>query len=266
VRKFSTLSYLLLFTISSFLISSCQKEPSVDTPPETGCRLAKTYYFNKIGTVVDSLEYTYTGDKLTKASNPYGYFTMEYTNDKITKINYYEPGYTGLEEYYIVAYNADGSMASIKKHYTGGASPLLYSQYDFSYSAGKLVKFDFKESDYNTGQLELIESTTYSYTGNNITRAVETEYRTVGDYIETFDFSYDNNENYFAKNSALLTDFLFFQGPDGVMLPFIVSSNNVTKVYDGYDEYPISYKLDSKNNLFEFNTDGVDSRYLYNCK
>lgn len=267
VRKISTLSNLLFFSISLFLISACQKEPSADTPPEIKCQIDKTYYFNLLGTIADSLLYTYTGNKLTKISNADGYYTFEYSNDKITKRNYYETGFPGLAGYDIATYNIDGTLATIKSYldYTGQLSQ--YSQYDFSYTNGKLIKFDSKEYDYDTNQLELYESTTYSYMGNNITKAILTDYSISGGDVDTYDYSYDSNENYFAKNNALLTDLFFFEDPDGSMLPLLISSNNVINANDGYDDYPVSYKLDSKNNLYEFYTDGrLDSRYLYNCR
>lgn len=267
MRKISALSYLLFLTIPLLLISSCQKEPSLDMPAETNCRLAKAYYFNLLGDITDSLAYTYTGDTLTKISNSEAYFTFEYLNNKIVKRNYYETGSAGLAGYDIAVYNTDGTLATIKSYidYTGQFSQ--YSQYDFSYENGKLVKFDVKEYDYSTSQLELSESSTYTYTGNNITKAVVTDYTVPVSDVDTYNYSYDSNENYFAKNNALLTDLLFFEDPDGSMLPLVISSNNITKVYDGYDEYPVSYKLDSKNNFYEFYTaGGLDSRYLYDCK
>src|SRR5688572_26664785 len=141
MRKNPTPLSILLFAISFSVISSCKKD-DVPASPKTNCELAKAYYYNETGIALDSLIYTYTNGKLTKASNAEAYFTLEYTNDKVTKRNYYETGSTDLEEYHVATYNADGSLSTIKKYYKSGALTIQYSQYDLSYANGKLVKFD----------------------------------------------------------------------------------------------------------------------------
>lgn len=266
MRKISAATFLLFFAFAMLLLSSCQKEPSTNNSSES-CLLVKTHYFNYAGSLADSLEYTYNNNKLTKASNADGYITFEYTNDKITKRNFYTTGVPESDAYDIATYNADGTLAIIKSYFEFNGQIIQSEQYEFSYANGKLVNFDLKEYDYSTSQLELSESSTYTYTGNNITKAIVTDFTISGGDVGTYNYSYDSNENYFAKNNALLTDYMFFEAPDGSTLPLVISTNNVKNVFDDSGEFPISYKLDSKNNFHEFYLDGeLASRYFYDCK
>ncbi|HKZ66556.1 MAG TPA: hypothetical protein VJ111_09390 [Chitinophagaceae bacterium] len=265
MRKTSALSYLLLSSLAVFLISSCQKEPSTDSSPETNCLLVKTHYFDYVGALADSLEYTYINDKLMKASNVGGYITFEYTNEKITKRNYYATGSTDLDAYDIATYNTDGSLAIIKSYFNFNGQIMPSEQYEFNYANGKLVKFELKDYNSNTSQFELNESTTYTYTGNNITQSVSITAGT--SEIDTSNYSHDDNENYLVKINALFADLAFVGGLNGETIPLLLSVNNVTKVFEGNDEYLLTYKLDSKNNFFEWHLDGdLASRYFYDCK
>lgn len=269
MRKVSALSILSVFTLSLLVFNSCQKGPD-DTAPEikSKCQRSKAYYFNLAGDVGDSMVYTYTDNKLSKISNADLYVTIEYTNNKITKKNYYETGSSELGGYDTITYNTDGTISTIKFYVNFIGPPFTqFHQYDFSYTNGKLTKFELQEYDVFTQQLELHESTTYTYTGNNITKAVFTDHAAAGSLEDTYVYTYDNNENYFTKNDALLTDAFFFEAFQGPFLPLVMSFNNVTNVYDGLGDYPITYKLDSNNNLYEFYGGGsIESRYLYDCK
>jgi hypothetical protein len=227
--------------------------------------LVKTHYFNYGGSLADSLEYTYTNNKLTKASNADGYVTFEYTNDKITRRNSYATGSVDLDGYDIATYNTDGTLATIKSYFDFNGQIILACQYEFNYANSKPVKFDVKNYNHITSQFELYESTTYTYTGNNITQSICTTTGTTE--IDTFNYSHDNNENYLAKTNALFTDLAFIDGLNGEIIPLLLSTNNVTKIFEGNDEYLLTYKLDSKSNFFEWHLDGdLASRYFYDCK
>ena len=265
MRKVSALLYLLAFTVP-LLVISCQKGPD-DTVPEENCRVSKAYYFNLNGDIADSMVYTYTGDTLTKISNADGYFTFEYSNNKITKRNYFESGYPDVVAYDIFSYNTDGTIATIKTYEDFLGQVTQFLQHDFEYAGGKLTRFELQEYSFNSNQLELHESTAYTYTGNNITKAVFTDHSINGTLEYTYTYSYDNNENYFTRNKVLLADAFFFEGLDGTTIPLLKSANNATSANDGYEDYPITYKLNGQKNLFEFYTGGdIDSRYLYECK
>ena len=266
MRKISTISYLLLSSFSLFLISSCQKEPSSDTLPEINCLLEKAYYYDDTGTVADSMAYTYTNNKVIKVSNADGYITLEYTNEKVSKRNFYSTGFPDSHAYDVVTYNADGTLATIKTYFDFNGQVIQFEQYEFSYTNGKLVKLDIKEYDPDTSQFELYETTTYTYTGDNITQSITND-RDAGTPDEIFHYSHDNNENYFIKSNALFTDFAFVDGLQGSSIPLLISANNVTRVFDDTDELLLNYKLDSKNNFYEWYFDDVlASRYFYDCK
>ncbi|MGO8055633.1 hypothetical protein, partial [Rhizobium leguminosarum] len=102
----------------------------------------------------------------------------------------------------------------------------------------------------------------YTYTGNNITRAIEKNY--VDAITDTLDYQYDNASNYY-KN-IFLTD-MFLSELNGQLLPMAFSANNVIKLSQGGDDFILGYTVDSKKNLTEFLVDGeVSTRYIYKCQ
>ncbi len=265
MRKLSSLSNLLSTSIALFLLSSCQKEPAADTTPETACKLTKAYYFDEIGTLADSLVYTYTNNKISKAANADGHIAFAYSDDKITKRSFYDASSQQQDAYDVATYNSDGTLKTIKKYYSFGNQTIPYDQYDFIYSGNKLVKFEVKYYNTTTSQYELYETTTYTYTGDNITQSITDPSST--SLSDTLNYAHDTNKNYFTKSNAFFFEFAFMEEISGSVIPLIMSSNNVISVYEDGDEFPLAYKVDDKNNFSEWYLDGrLGSRYLYDCK
>lgn len=245
------------------LASSCQKDPSADITPEATCKLTKAYYFDESGTIADSLAYTYTNNNITKAANADSYITLEYKNGRITKRNFYDPGSQQPSAYDVITYNNDGTIQSIKTYFQFDYQTIPAELYNFIYSGNKLVKFEVKYYNTIISQYELYESTTYVYTGDNITQSITTD--PSGD--ETFNYAYDTNKNYFIKSNSLFLDFAFIDEINGSIVPLFMSGNNVISVYVDGDEFPFSYKVDDKNNFTEWYLDGrLGTRYMYDCK
>jgi len=246
---------------------SCKKNNDSDVNQPLTCILAKAFYFDTSGTISDSIIYTYTGAYITKLANAAGYATLEYTADRVTRRNFYDGNSTTANAYDVAAYNGDGTLSSIKSYIIFGTA-IQYAQYDFTYSGGKLSKLDVQQYDINSSQLELSSSSTFTYSGNNISQSVTTYYDPAGGPpdIVTLAYSFDNNENYFVKNNAIFTDYVFVDALDGSIAPLVFSANNVTKVTEGVDETFLDYTLDSNQNFYEFLFDGEKySRYIYDC-
>jgi len=259
---------VLVVSTAALLIFSCKKDNSDDVKPSLTCTLAKAYYFDSAGTISDSIVYTYTGAYITKMSNAAGYATLEYTTDKVIKRNFFNAGSTVADAYDVIAYNSDGTISSIKSFVIFG-SAIQYAQYDFASSSGKLSKLDIKEIDFNSGQLKPSSSSTFTYSGENISQSVTTYYDDTGAVsdVATLTYAFDGNANYFRKNNAVFTDYLFVDALDGTIIPLLLSANNVTKVTDGTDETPLVYTLDSNQNFYEFLFGGAKySRYIYDCR
>jgi hypothetical protein len=258
---------LLIFSIVCLsAILSCKKNDSDVNQPLT-CILAKAFYFDSGGAISDSVIYTYTGAHITKLANAAGYATLEYTADRVTRRNFYDGNSTTPNAYDVAAYNGDGTLSSIKSYIIFGTA-IQYAQYDFTYNGGKLSKLDVQQYDINSSQLELSSSSTFTYSGNNISQSVTTYYDPAGGPpdIVTLAYSFDNNENYFVKNNAIFTDYVFVDALDGSIAPLVFSANNVTKVTEGVDETLLAYTLDSNQNFYEFLFDGEKySRYIYDC-
>jgi len=251
------------------LIFSCKKDNSDDSKQPLTCTLAKAYYFDSVGSISDSIIYTYTGDFITKLSNAAGYATLEYTTDKVTRRNFFSAGSSTADAFEIIAYNGDGTISNIKSYIIFG-SPIQYSQDDFTYNNGKLSKLDIREADLTNGLLKPSSSSTFTYSGNNISQSVTSYYDpTTGgvDDVATLSYTFDTNENYFRKSNGVFTEYLFVEAIDGTTIPLLFSANNATKVTEGSGETTLAYTLDSNNNFYEFFSDGTKySRYVYDCK
>ena len=257
----------LVVAASVFFIISCKKDNNDDSKTPLTCTLSKAYYFDSAGTISDSIVYTYTGAYITKLTNAAGYATLEYTTDKVTRRNFFSAGSTTADAYDVIAYNGDGTISSIKSYIIFG-STIQYAQYDFTYNGGKISKLDLKEVDFNNGQLKPSSSSTFTCTGDNISQSVTTYYNDTGgvDDVATLTYTFDTNENYFRKNNAIFTDYLFVDALDGTIIPLLLSANNVTKVTEGTDETALAYTLDSNQNFYEFLFGGAKyARYTYDC-
>jgi len=266
MRKNFSLLFLVVFTVA--LVFSCKKDNSDDVKPQLTCTLAKAFYFDSVGTVSDSIVYTYTGAYITKLSNAAGFATLEYTSDKVTRRNFFSAGSSTADAYDVIAYNGDGTISTIKSYVIFGTT-IQYAQYDFTYNGGKLSKLDLKEVDFNSGLLKPSSSSTFTYSGENISESVTTYYDDTGavDDVATLTYAFDTNANYFRKNNAIFTDYLFVDALDGTIVPLLLSANNVTKVTDGTDETALVYTLDSNQNFYEFLFGGAKyARYIYDCK
>ena len=266
MRKNFSLLFLVVFTVA--LVFSCKKDNSDDVKPQLTCTLAKAFYFDSVGTISDSIVYTYTGSYITKLSNAAGFATLEYTSDKVTRRNFFSAGSSTADAYDVIAYNSDGTISSIKSYVIFGTT-IQYAQYDFTYNGGKLSKLDLKEVDFNSGLLKPSSSSTFTYSGENISESVTTYYDDTGavDDVATLTYAFDTNANYFRKNNAIFTDYLFVDALDGTIVPLLLSANNVTKVTDGTDETALVYTLDSNQNFYEFLFGGAKyARYIYDCK
>jgi len=266
MRKNFSLLFLVVFTVA--LVFSCKKDNSDDVKPQLTCTLAKAFYFDSVGTVSDSIVYTYTGAYITKLSNAAGFATLEYTSDKVTRRNFFSAGSSTADAYDVIAYNSDGTISSIKSYVIFGTT-IQYAQYDFTYNGGKLSKLDLKEVDFNSGLLKPSSSSTFTYSGENISESVTTYYDDTGavDDVATLTYAFDTNANYFRKNNAIFTDYLFVDALDGTIVPLLLSANNVTKVTEGTDETALAYTLDGNQNFYEFLFGGAKySRYVYDCR
>jgi hypothetical protein len=266
VKKITSLPLLALFSCYSLLIlSSCQKEPSVELPGKTNCQLVKTVYYDDNGLAADSIAYTYTNDLLTKGTHPDGYFTLEYANGKVSKRTFYETAFPGLSGYDVASYNAEGKLTAIKTYFDNNGVSFQYSQYDFVYTNGKLTGFDVKLHDFGTNQLETSSTSAFTYTGENISQCVTTDRFSSG--VETYHYTYDNNASYLAKNNAVFTDYVFAGELEGVIIPLLLGVNNAITVTINSDETQVGYELDDKKNFHGLYFDGrLASRYHYHCK
>jgi hypothetical protein len=265
-----TKTFGLAFMATALLFSSCKKDDDDDkTPPVVTCKLAKSVYFDQNSARIDSALYTYTGDKITKATAPEYNFTYEYSGDRVSKRSFFETGETTPGFYQQYTYNTDGTLSKIETYAPfSGTNLQLYDRMDFIYNAGKIQKIEI--INVSTGTSIKTADFVYTYTGNNVTTVVSTTYNATP-VTTTFTFSYDSNNNYIKKQNAQIYLLDPFFTPnyhiDPTFLPFALSANNVVSFSSGGTPIPFAYSLNDKQDLKDIKLASKSFiEYAYQCQ
>jgi hypothetical protein len=249
------------------LFTSCKKDDD-DAPAAVTCKLAKSVYFNtQTGAKVDSAAYTYTGDKITKATSPQYYYTYEYSGDRVSKRNGFKTGQTTSEFYQQYTYNTDGTISKVEVLVPGGASGQVVDRTEFIYNAGKIQRIDYV--DLSSGTAEKYLEATYTYTGNNITTVLFKDLSVSPAETLTLTYAYDSNNNFLKKqnNQIYLLDPLFIDFIDPTLLPLAISANNPTSIVVGATTLPVTYSQDDKQNLKDIKLSAKSLvEYGYQCQ
>lgn len=264
-------SLLCSFFIASLFLISCQPELPSNLNTNTGCRLSKAYsYFTGSGTIADSAEFTYAANRITRVNlNSDYYFTLDYSNEKITKRNFFNSATNASEGYDLLSYNADGTIKKIDRFDNSG-TPQIWELIEFNYSQGKLVKAKISDDD-GSGNLLPVTEAVYSYTANNISKIVTQSY-SFGqpNDLDSISLVYDAQPNYFKKQDSyyLMTNPFFIEFDLG-FLAFMTSEHNLIKAVNPNDPSDVliySYAADSRGNLVSVSEDGqIGLRYAYSC-
>jgi hypothetical protein len=234
--------------------------------------LSKAYsYFTGSGTIADSAEFTYSANRITKVKlNSDYYFTLDYSNEKITKRNFFNSATNASEGYDLISYNADGTIKKIDR-YDNSVTPQIWELIEFNYGQGKLVKAKISDDDGSGNLLPEIEAA-YSYSGNNINKIVTQSY-SFGQPsdLDSISLVYDAQPNYFKKQDSyyLFTNPFFIEFDLG-FLAFMSSENNLIKSVNPANPSDVliyAYTPDSRGNLATVSEDGqIGLRYSYNCQ
>lgn len=265
----------LAFLGSALLFTSCKKDDD-DAPDNTQtCKVDKQYYFDDGGTTAsDTASYTYNGDKISSVNVSGITMNYEYSGNNVTKRNWMVPGVTTPAAYDQITYNTDGTINKVETFFLeqGSTNYLPVWRTDFTYTSGKIA--GISQWDQSSGTEVKLAEYTYTFTGNNITQLTLTDFEDPS-APETFtiNVAYDGNNNYTKKQNAqafLIDPFIgnlnFID--QGLFLPLFFSANNVTAFSAGTSSYPVTYKLDDKQNLTEINVPDLDTRttFTYLCQ
>lgn len=238
---------ILSFTV---LFTSCKKDDAAPTAP--ACKVDKAYYFAPNATSPSSTAaYTYSGNKLNKLNIEGEDVVFEYAGENITRRSFMASGTNTTLSYDQIAYNADGTISRIESFgLSVEGNYEVFERVEFSYSTGKLS--GLITYDLTSGSAQKTLQHAYTYTGNNITGVVETDYTMATPQSYSFSYTYDSNANYYKKQNAqsLLID-PYLGGIDGAFLPLFYSANNVTVLSSDGGSLPVSYTLDERQNLKE---------------
>ena len=254
---------------TALLFTSCKKDDK-DEPAVVTCKLAKSVYFNtSTGARSDSATYTYTGDKITKATSSKYYFNFEYSGDRISKRSGIQTGQTTAGYYQQFTYNSDGTLAKMESFEPStGGTYAIYNRVVYTYNAGKIQKVEYFEVSGTTA--EKLEEYAFTYTGNNVTQVIFTD--VTANQSLTVTYTYDTNNNYFKKQNGqvYIIDPFFtdqYGDVDVVSLPFAISANNATGISVATQSATYGYNLDDKQNLKSLSVAGKALvEYGYQCQ
>lgn len=249
-----------------FTIASCKKEDVEKVQPT--CLVTKMDVYQN-DTVNGSVQYTYTDKKLTKADFDGGYYTFEYANNRISKRNYYDDSNPNVvDEFASVSYNADGTISKIEYFDVNGSANERFLIEEFAYTGGKINKLTTSYEFY--GSLYPAKEYAFTWSGANISRATSTDYQDDPPTVQTYDYTFDTNGNYFAaQNMQLLLTDPIFETYGGVFIPALASANNVKSVKSGSAPVPfdLTYTLDDRKNVQLIKLAGETlAGYSYQCQ
>ncbi len=241
-----SLKWLIVCTLSlTTVLMSCNKEGNQNPAV---CRVTKVYIYDS-GAKEDSATYFYTGTKVSKVQLSDGnYYTIEYNGNKVAQRKFYNGNATTPDDYDVITYNADGTPSKIESFVQINNTNVVYNRVDFSYNAGKLDKITI--FDHDGTSLKKVEESTYTYTGNNITKLTRMDI--ASGTQRTFNYVYDDKSSYFKKQNSqffFIDPFFIVDGFNTSFAPLYFSSNNVTGLGFSGITVPFEYILDEKQNL-----------------
>jgi hypothetical protein len=261
----------LAFLGAVLLFTACKKDDDDggSSPPEQTCRVMKAVYFDSTGARGDSINYTYTGDKITKATFSDGYFyNFEYAGDKVSKRSGFGAGTNTAEYYQQITYRTDGSIEKIETFIDTlgtGSNYLLYERYEYTNASGKISKIGWFVPLFTQN---VVAEYAYTFTGNNVSGITISDLTSSPATTSNLTYTYDANPNYYKKQNAQIhfIDILFGDA-DPTLFPLAISENNVTGVASAGGSTAISYTLDSRQNLRVLNVGGAPFvEYTYQCQ
>ncbi len=263
-------SVLLLMLI--VVIGACKKSGSDSNIPgldgktckiltmsgtSTGYSSFSRYYYNSS----DNLLYTKNTSSLLPGDTSVG-MQYKYQGD-VLQYSFFSNSVNFSDT---VFYSFDGSnkLVSKSEHNRSGTT-LLLTKTDYYYnSAGKVVH-TLARSTMDT-VFSKVDSTIYTYTGNNVTRYTLFERTNFGTVFNvTIDFSYDSMKNFYKAMGMPSDEFYFWSENNMTKAKYADSTNVLTTFnYSKYNEsgYPAEF-----TQIDNYSTQGPVTVVLtYSCK
>ena len=266
MRKF----YLTLLVISVILVA-CQREINEIIEENPTCRIVTGLYYGGSG-LNDSVTFSYTDNKVTRAESDLSYATYTYSGENIRTRLLYDKMMNELMSVDSVLYDGSNRITRLVTWYYPGA--LFFDTarfvYDFTYTGNQLSKI-FETNTYYppTGpEADTIINLFNSNAAGNIQSLVMTDVD--GNVYDSIWYNYNTHPNYFKMVHPYFFLFdPFFQLHAGFTphLPYFYSTNNVSNFiyYPGFD-YDINYALDSLNKVTGVSMNGDQyMEYKYQC-
>ncbi|MFL5789850.1 MAG: hypothetical protein ACJ748_17445 [Flavisolibacter sp.] len=256
MKNYLKINRLFIALLFSFGLLSCHH----DKPLVPKYRVSKANYYSGSGTLEETGTFSYSnGNQISRidfTGDKNYYYTFEYSAGKISKRNeFWFPGSTTADAYESISYNGDGTTSSIDYYEKDGSSYSKMERTDFTYVNGKISKITETWVNNNTNDLQ--QQYDYTYANGNISTVTSTDYNTTPADVETVNFTFDSNKNYF--NSVFLQPFITddsFYPVDESTMSVLLSTNNVSSEKVGNVTTPVSYTLDDHNNLTKVSVSG----------
>ena len=260
--------------IASVIVMSCQQDLAEFVPQlQQNCKIRTGYYYGGSGGLNDSMNFTYSGDKVIRADAFYYYILYSYANERISIRKFYDNLSSELVQVDSIGYDGTGKISNLVSWYY--ADPFFGDttrvKYQVDYANGKLAKVTetyILFSSFGTEYDTLISLFQTNAAGNIDKLSIADAQGFVYDSVT---YSFDNNPNYFsiAHPDFFLLD-PYFQLQVGLTshFPYFYSRNNVTSFHIyGSADYDIQYGLDSLNNVSSVDMDGFQyMKYRYQCQ
>ncbi|HEY6062543.1 MAG TPA: hypothetical protein VIV35_02980 [Chitinophagaceae bacterium] len=267
MRKLSA-SLLVIFT--TLLLTSCQQEVGQIIEQASHCKIDKGYYYGGSGGINDSVIFTYTNGKLSRAEGNDEYVLYSYNGDNISIRKFYEKPGNIFYSVDSIAYDNSNRITRLTswEYPSSFGFDTVNLVYIFTYQGAILNKVEETEIIPNTSSSITNYLFTNNAAGNTERIQIADEFNNVYDSIS---YSYNTNPNYFkiVHPHFFLFD-PFFQLHVGLVphFPYFYSRNNVIKytIYGNVD-YNIVYGLDSLSNVTSVDMGGFEyMKYKYSCQ
>lgn len=194
----------ILIASVAIVLLSCSRDS--DSPSDTAPILIKKInYLSNTGSVEGSMNFTYNGDKIIKLETSDGEEKVEYTytGDDISKtINYVNNNITEINEYFYTG----GKLTSQK--ITNAIEPNLNQTITYNYVNDNLVKYsEIRGYSSNNGVVTLHTTSYEVYLSNgNLNKIISTSANS-GTITETY--SYDDKNNIFKNVKGFIKIMMF---------------------------------------------------------
>jgi hypothetical protein len=225
---------ILLLSVVMLVFASCSKNEDMSSVSSSGTLLTK-YIVSSGNTVLETFEYFYNGNKLTRIKeSDIDYANYTYTNDLITKIDRYKNNvlYSTAD----MSYNIDNKLSQVLS-----LIPSLNKGYKevYTYNSDGTVSLSKYSGDLVT---QVTNTENYKVFFQNGIAIKREEYKLINGNMETLttNYAYDTkneiHNSILGFNKLTAYDVSYFGVPNNI-ISLTYSATNSTNISQGFSAY-----------------------------